>query len=386
MAAFNAGRSPLVTVVTPAYNVAKYVGETVDSVLRQTFRDFEYLVVDDGSVDNSVDVVKAHVGDDPRFRLVAGEHRGLSAARNAGIREAKGEYIAFLDGDDRWHPRFLARQLQLIQSLPPDVGVVFCRSRLVLENGTLVFFQWQRVGRYDFDDFLVNNNPARNGSSLLIRKSCFADVGGFGEDLRYVEDLDMWLRIAENSKTPVLWASKYFLVDMRLRPGSITRDRAGLESALSDMLESQTAKLRRLPAGLAYVRPALIAFKYGKNEDLAECWAGRARSVSSGQLARTVPGIRLLFWDTLPRPARRAVRSAQYSARELLKDVNLRLRGGPGSMPFSQSGRGGGYRGGAAVAGESGPAAAGAGATARRVLPVGAGQPQGQGEDPHTAD
>jgi glycosyltransferase involved in cell wall biosynthesis len=386
MADFNAGRSPLVTVVTPAYNVAKYVGETVDSVLRQTFRDFEYLVVDDGSVDNSVDVVKAHVGDDPRFRLVAGEHRGLSAARNAGVREAKGEYIAFLDGDDRWHPRFLERQLQLIQSLPPDVGVVFCRSRLVLENGTLVFFQWQRVGRYDFDDFLVNNNPARNGSSLLIRKSCFADAGGFDEDLRYVEDLDMWLRIAENSKTPVLWASKYFLVDMRLRPGSITRDRAGLESALSDMLESQTAKLRRLPAGLAYVRPALIAFKYGKNEDLAECWAGRARSVSSGQLARTVPGIRLLFWDTLPRPARRAVRSAQYSARELLKDVNLRLRGGPGSMPFSQSGRGGGYRGGAAVAGESGPAAAGAGATARRVLPVGAGQPQGQGEDPHTAD
>ena len=75
MAAFNTGRSPLVTVVTPAYNVAKYVGETVDSVLRQTFRDFEYLVVDDGSVDNSVDVVKAHVGDDPRFRLVAGEHR-----------------------------------------------------------------------------------------------------------------------------------------------------------------------------------------------------------------------------------------------------------------------------------------------------------------------
>jgi glycosyltransferase involved in cell wall biosynthesis len=334
MAAFDTGRSPLVTVVTPAYNVAKYVGETVDSVLRQTFHDFEYLVVDDGSVDDSAEIIKAHVGDDPRFRLVQGEHRGLSATRNAGVREAKGQYIAFLDGDDRWHPKFLERQLQLIQSLPPDVGAVFCRSRLVLENGTPVFFQWQRAGRYDFDDFLVNSNPARNGSSLLIRKSCFADVGGFDEDLRYIEDLDMWLRIAATSKTPVLWASKYFLVDMRLRPGSITRDRAGLESALSNMLESQTAKLRRLPAGLAYVRPALIAFKYGENEKLAEYWAGQARSVSSGQLARTVPGLRLLFWDTLPRPARRAVRSLQYSARELVKDVNLRLRGGPGSMPF----------------------------------------------------
>jgi glycosyltransferase involved in cell wall biosynthesis len=331
MVAFNTGRSPLVTVVTPAYNVAKYVGETVDSVLRQTFRDFEYLVVDDGSEDNSVDVVKAHARDDPRFRLVAGEHRGQSAARNAGIREAKGEYIAFLDGDDRWHPRFLERQLGLIQSLPPDVGVVFCRSRLVLENGTLVFFQWQRVGRYDFDDFLVSGNPARSGSSLLIRKSCFTEAGVFDEKLRYGEDLDMWLRIAENSKTPILWGSKYFLMDLRLRPGSATRDRAEIEAALNDMYESQTAKLRRLPAGLAYVRPALTAFKYGENDDLAEYWAGRARSVGSGQLARTVPGIRLLFWDILPRPARRTVRSAQYSVREMIKDVNLRLRGSLGT-------------------------------------------------------
>jgi glycosyltransferase involved in cell wall biosynthesis len=331
MTASNTADPPLVTVVTPAYNIAKYVGETVDSVLRQTFRDFEYLVVDDGSVDDSVDVVKAHVGDDPRFRLVQGEHRGPSAARNMGIREAKGEYIAFLDGDDRWHPKFLERQLRLIQSLPPDVGVVFCRSRIVLENGSLVFFQWQRAGRYDFDDMLVNSNPARNTSSLLIRKSCFGDVGDFDEELRYCEDLDMWLRIAENSKTPIFWASKYFLVDMRLRPGSATRDRADIEKALDDILESQTAKLRRLPAGLAYVRPAVVAFKYGANDDLAEYWAAQAKSVNRGKLARTMPGIRLLFWDTLPRPARGTVRATQHSVREIIKGVSLRLRGGPGS-------------------------------------------------------
>ncbi len=319
------------TVVTPAYNVAKYIGEAVDSVLRQTFRDFEYLVIDDGSEDNSAAIVEAHSGDDPRLRLVAGEHRGLSAARNAGIREARGQYIAFLDGDDRWHPKFLERQVGLIQSLPSDVGVVFCRSRLVLENGTLVFLQWQRAGRYDFDDFLVGGNPARNGSSMLVRKSCFADVGGFDEELPCLEDLDMWLRIAENSKTPGLWASKYFGVDQRLRPGSMTRDRASIEDALNDIYEAQTAKLRRLPVGLAYVRPAVLAFKYGENDDRAEYWAKRARSVGSGQLARTVPGIRLLFWDSLPRSARRTVRSAQYSVREIIKDVNLRLRGSPGS-------------------------------------------------------
>ena len=95
MTASNKAGPPIVTVVTPAYNVAKYVGETVDSVLGQTFHDFEYLVVDDGSVDNSIDIIKVHVRDDPRFRLIQGEHPGLSAARNAGIRAARGEISHF---------------------------------------------------------------------------------------------------------------------------------------------------------------------------------------------------------------------------------------------------------------------------------------------------
>ena len=83
------------TVVTPAYNLAKYIGEAVDSVLRQTFHDFEYLVIDDGSVDETANIVKAHAGDDSRFRLVEGENRGPSAARNAGIREARGSISPF---------------------------------------------------------------------------------------------------------------------------------------------------------------------------------------------------------------------------------------------------------------------------------------------------
>jgi glycosyltransferase involved in cell wall biosynthesis len=171
MGAIDSLGPPLVTAITPAYNVAKYVGETVDSVLGQTFTNFEYLVVDDGSEDNTAEVVREHVGDDPRFRLVQGGHRGLSAARNTGIWESRGKYIAYLDGDDRWHPRFLERQVALIESLPSEVGAVFARCRMILENGTPAFLQRERPGRYDFDDLLINNNPTRSGSSLLIKNA-----------------------------------------------------------------------------------------------------------------------------------------------------------------------------------------------------------------------
>ena len=316
---------PLVTVVTPAYNVGRYIGEAVDSVLRQTFRDLEYLVVDDGSADDTAQVIKVHGGEDPRLRLMQIDHSGLSAARNAGIREARGRYIALLDGDDRWRPRFLERQVRLIESLPPEVGMVFCRTRSMLENGILVKIHWQRAGSYDFDDFLVRNNPAGNGSSALVRASCFAEVGDFDQSLPWAEDLDMWLRIARQSKTPVLWGSKYFLVDRRLRAGAMTRDTTTGEAVLDKLLAAQAPELRRHPAADAYVRPALLALKYGSDATMARSWAGMARSSGSGRLARSTAGRQLLLWDTIPAPGRRAVRSAQSLGRAAVKGVVSRL-------------------------------------------------------------
>jgi glycosyltransferase involved in cell wall biosynthesis len=317
---------PQVTVVTPAYNVAKYIGEAIDSVLKQTFTNFEYLVIDDGSTDGTAEAALAHAGHDDRFRLVQVPHVGLSAARNAGIREARSEYIAYLDGDDRWHRRFLERQLSLIHRLSADVGAVFCRSRMILENGTPIFVQWQRAGRYDFDDFLIGSNPARNGSSLLVRKSCFDDVGGFAEDMQGAEDLDMWLRILQGSRTPVLWASKYFLVDLRLRPGSMTRDRATVDGALQKLLDRYVKGLSHSPAALAYVRPALTALKYGNVSEVSEYWTREASSAGFAQLIRSAAGARFLFWRTIPQPTQVGLRSLQRFTRELVKQSNLRAR------------------------------------------------------------
>src|SRR5215469_13100509 len=127
--------APRITVITPTYNVAKYVGEAIDSVLRQTFRDFEYIVVDDGSADRTVDEIRKRASEDERVRLVEASHAGSANARNVGVSQARGEFIAFLDGDDRWHPRFLERQLALLESVGPDVAAVFARSRVISESG-----------------------------------------------------------------------------------------------------------------------------------------------------------------------------------------------------------------------------------------------------------
>jgi len=320
----NGGATPLVSVVTPAYNVARYIGEAVDSVRRQSFRDFEHLVVDDGSSDDTVQVVLARAAGDPRLRLIPIAHGGLSAARNAAIREARGRYIALLDGDDRWRPRFLERQVGLIESLPPDVGMVFCRTRSILENGLLVKLHWQRAGRYDFDDFVVRNNPAGRGG-CIIRASCFAEVGGFDEKLPFAEDLDMWLRIAEGSTSPVLWGGRHFLVDRRLRPGSMTRDTTTAEAVLDELLAAQAAKLRRHVTAEAYVWPALLALMYGSDARRAQEWTELARSAGFARLARSLAGWQLLAWHAMPGGGRRAVRGTAELARTTVKRAVARL-------------------------------------------------------------
>ena len=109
----------------------------------------------------------------------------------------------------------------------------------------------------------------------------------------------------------------------------MTRDRAGSDAAILDLLEAQTPNLQRLPPAFAYVRPAVAAFKYGANDELAERWAGQARAAGTGHLLRSSWGLRLLFWHSLPRSGRRAMRSAQSHTRNAVKSANLRLRGGP---------------------------------------------------------
>ncbi len=128
----NKRTTPLVSVIVPAYNAARFLPESIPSVLAQTWTDFELIVVNDGSTDDTVACVEAFT--DPRIRLVSQANRGLAGARNGGIRAARGSFIALLDADDLWHPEKLARHVAHLQSRP-GVGVSYSASAFMDDAG-----------------------------------------------------------------------------------------------------------------------------------------------------------------------------------------------------------------------------------------------------------
>jgi len=312
-----ANASPLITVITPAYNVGPYIAEAVGSVLAQTFGDFEHLVVDDGSTDDTIPQIEACAAADDRVRLIRSDHGGATVARNIGLERARGEYIAFLDGDDRWSPDFLEDQLALLRSLDDDVAAVFCRARVMSESGRVYLLRWQRAGRYDFDDMLIDSCPPRVGSSLLIRKSAFDRAGLFDPELRSAQDLDMWLRIQRDSGMPYFWGNRAYLLDIRVRAGAISRDHGRRFAALDEIAATYAPDLARSPRAMAYVRPAVFAYRAG-DEAYAERWAAEAKQAGAARLLRDGFGRRLILWSAATPKQRAAVGSVNARVRSLI--------------------------------------------------------------------
>lgn len=186
--------SPVVTVVVPAYNAAAFISRAVDSVLAQTFADFELLVVDDGSTDDTRAVLASYGG---RIRVLAKTNGGPAAARNHGLRQAQGRYIAFLDADDHWRPEKLERQVQLLHSRL-DVG--FCSTATaVVDTAGAPAGDWPCYNASDpLPDTLFMRGAAISGSTsgVLARRALLDALGGFDETLRGFEDPDLWIRLS----------------------------------------------------------------------------------------------------------------------------------------------------------------------------------------------
>jgi glycosyltransferase involved in cell wall biosynthesis len=185
---------PRVSVIIPAYNAAWCVRRAVDSVLAQDYRDYELIVVDDGSRDDTAAVL---AGYGVALRVVSKSNGGLSSARNAGIAAARGEFVAFLDADDWWMPAKLTRQVALMDVRP---DLLFCSTASAVQTPAGERLADWRCGAGPVaaleSIFAANAYVAGSGSAVLAKREAFARAGGFDESLRSLEDIDMWMRLA----------------------------------------------------------------------------------------------------------------------------------------------------------------------------------------------
>jgi glycosyltransferase involved in cell wall biosynthesis len=185
---------PEVSIIIPARNAERTLLETLESVQSQTFKNWECIVVDDGSTDATASIVKDIALSDRRIVSVSGTLRGVSAARNAGVNAARGPIIAFLDADDLWVENKLEIHLKHLQERPA-VGISFARVSFVDElgrsTGVVSGRNWEHVEA----SRLLYENPACTASTLVIRREIFLRAGGFDESMRFSEDLELMVRI-----------------------------------------------------------------------------------------------------------------------------------------------------------------------------------------------
>lgn len=183
---------PKVSVIIPTYNRAKYLSEAIDSVLAQVYQDFEIIIVDDGSTDNTRNIVEKYVKNFPeKIRYFFQEKKGSSAARNNGIRNAKGEYIAFLDSDDKWLSEKLEKQMKLIKN--EDVGFVYSNA-YVENNGKMTSRIKPTSAVLDFYGLFCEGKSIVM-STVLIKKEYLKKVGMFDESLQVAVDHDLLARV-----------------------------------------------------------------------------------------------------------------------------------------------------------------------------------------------
>ena len=211
-------QSPTISVIMSVFNGKEYLADAVNSILNQTWSDFEFIVIDDGSTDGSTALLRELQATDHRIRLVHQQNIGLTASLNRAIHCARGEFIARMDSDDRSDANRFAAQLEYLASHPECVAL---GSWLLLidPDGDALGEQRTPTSHDDIVDSLYRGIGALPHPSVLMRRASLERVGGYRESFRYAQDLDLWLRLSDFGKLANLVEP---LLQYRLHPNSIT--------------------------------------------------------------------------------------------------------------------------------------------------------------------
>lgn len=273
---------PFASIVVPAFNATETLPETLQSLQAQTFRDFEIVVVDDGSTDDTAAMIDQFAATDPRIRLVQQANRGLAGARNSGIAAARGEVIGFCDADDLWHPAKLSTHIAHFEA-EPDVGLSFSGSALIdAQSRPNRHAQRPRLTGITAAH-VFKRNPVGNGSAPVFRRAALDAIAWrpkienhrdwvFDETFRQSEDIECWLRFALRTD----WGIEGV-------PGLLTSYRIN-PNGLSANTDRQLQSWERMVKKLRPLHPAFFA----KHEPAARAYQLRylaRRSVRSGDTA-----------------------------------------------------------------------------------------------------
>ena len=186
---------PKVSIIIPTYNQSQYLEEAVESVLNQTYKNIEIIIVDDGSTDNTPEVIKSF---DNKIIYIQQKNKGASGARNTGIKKANGQYIAFLDSDDLWLKNKLEKQIKFIQN-NPEIGLLGTGCYQMIDINKMIYKKIFPAKNEILQKDLIKYNPFIQ-SSVMIKKDVFNSIGLYDEKFKESEDYDLWLRIAQKYK------------------------------------------------------------------------------------------------------------------------------------------------------------------------------------------
>ncbi len=225
-------QSPSVSVVIPAYNQAGYLAECIQSVLAQTYTDYEIIVVDDGSTDNTPNIVKSF---SHAVRYVRQENQGLAGARNTGIREARGKYVALLDSDDAWLPTFLNSMMSLAKTTP-EAAVLYCGIIYIDEWGCYLpqFGRMRVLPPEELYETLLRYNFLIP-STIVMDRSVVMAAGLFDVSFRRLQDWELWIRMLRQGYT--IAGSDECLVRYRIHAKSLSTDPKGGQQAAKALIQ-----------------------------------------------------------------------------------------------------------------------------------------------------